>query len=152
VSDRDFSGSSFNEFLREEKLMASRCTGCGVLYLPPRPICPKCHGREMEWEQVKGEGKLATFTAIAVTSTLMSNEGYGRDNPNCVGIVELEEGVRISCRVLGVDTRHPEKIKVGTPVRMEFQHAGHGEEWASYLVFRPVHQPELSSDQMLPQR
>ena len=92
VSERKFNGCSFNEFLREEKLMATRCKGCGALHLPPRALCPKCHGEDMEWEQMKGEGKLATFTAVAVSATLMLEKGFGRDNPNCVGIVELDEG------------------------------------------------------------
>ena len=137
MSERSFIGDSFNQFLREEKLMASRCKGCGALHLPPRPICPKCHSREMTWEQMKGKGKLATFTTIAVSSTIMLNEGYGRDNPNCVGIVELEEGVRISGRIVGVDTKNPENIQLGIPLNIEFQHNGDGDDRATYLAFRP---------------
>jgi uncharacterized OB-fold protein len=134
--EREFTGNSFNHFLNEEKLMGTRCKKCGALYLPPRPICLKCYGREMEWVQMKGKGKLFAFTSICVGTTIMTREGCGRDNPYCSGIVELEEGVKISARILGVDAKNPDKIKVGTPLSIEFVHKGEGESKATFLAFR----------------
>lgn len=138
MAEKEFTGASFNQFLAEEKLMASRCKGCGALFLPPRPLCIKCYSREMTWEEMRGKGKLATFTVIAIAPTLMVEEGHGRDNPHCVGIVELEEGVSISARILGVDTQNPEKIKVGTPLRVEFLHKEKEENSITYLAFKPI--------------
>ena len=43
----------------------------------------------------------------------MSKKGYGRDNPYCTGIVTLEEGPRLSARIIGVDARNPQDIKTG---------------------------------------
>ena len=43
----------------------------------------------------------------------MSKRGYGRDNPYCTGIVTLEEGPRVSARILGVDGNNPQSIKTG---------------------------------------
>ena len=35
----------------------------------------------------------------------MIAEGYGRDNPYLAGVVELDEGVKISAQILGADAR-----------------------------------------------
>lgn len=129
----EFTSTSFRRFLAEKRLMASRCKTCGELYLPCRPLCPRCHGTEMEWQEMGGRGKLIAFTAIAVAPSFMVEEGYGRGNPYLTGIVELEEGPRISARILGFDAREPEKIAVGTPLRVQFIQKG--EE--TFLGFAP---------------
>ncbi len=134
--EREFTSASFNEFLGEKKLMASKCTKCGALYLPPRPLCIKCFGTEMEWAEMKGKGKLAAFTTIAIAPTLMIEEGYGRDNPYCTGVVELEEGPKISARILGVDAKKPEEIKIGTPLAVDFVERGEGEGKRTFLAFK----------------
>lgn len=134
--ERAFTGHSFNQFLNEEKLMGTKCRGCGTLHLPPRPICTECGSREMEWVEMKGKGKLFAFTSICVAPTLMIEEGCGRDKPYCSGVVELDEGVKITGRILGVDNDNPENIKVGTPLSVEFVHRGEGENKVTYLAFR----------------
>jgi len=134
MAERPFTHTYFEEYLKEKKLMAARCKQCGRLYLPPRPMCSDCRRLDMEWVQLKGKGKLAAFTCIAVGPTFMCEQGFSRDNLYCTGIVELEEGPRISARILGVDAQHPETIKVGTPMTMDLV------EWQdkTYLAFRPA--------------
>jgi uncharacterized OB-fold protein len=138
-----FTIASFDNFLSERKLMASRCVSCGALWLPPRPICLKCKGDEMEWKELGGKGTLVAFTVIGVGPMPMIDAGYGRDNPYCVGIVQVEEGPRIGAQILGVDVAHPENIKIGTPVAADFVERGSWhfvEEVAkakkAYLAFR----------------
>ena len=80
----------------------------------------------MEWVEMKGKGKLAAFTAVAVGQSRTIEEGYGRDNPYLVGIVELDEGPKVSGRILGIDAKKPENIKVGTPLTIEFMEQGEG--------------------------
>jgi uncharacterized OB-fold protein len=126
TEEREVNSASFYQFLNEKKLMASRCKKCQALYLPPHPICIKCHGNEMEWVEMKGKGKLATFTAVAVGQSRTIEEGYSRDNPYLVGIVELDEGPKVSGRILGIDAKKPENIKVGTPLTIEFTEQGEG--------------------------
>jgi len=134
--EREFTSASYNQFLGEKKLMASKCTKCGALYLPPRPLCIKCFGSEMEWVEMKGKGKLAAFTTIYVGPTFMLEEGYDRNNPYCTGVVELEEGPGISARILGVDAKKPEEIKIGTPLAVDFVERGEGEAKRTFLAFR----------------
>jgi uncharacterized OB-fold protein len=136
MQQRPFTAASFSQFLNEKKLMASHCPSCDALYLPPRAICPNCHSQQMEWSEMSGKGKLSAFTAVHVAPTFMIEEGYGRDNPYCTGIVEVEEGIQISARILGVDAADAKKIKIGTPLRVEFLERGEGENSKTYLAFR----------------
>lgn len=138
MPERPFSDLSYEHFLNEERLMGSRCRHCGALYVPPRPICIQCHGRDVEWVEMKGNGKLSAFTCIAIGPSFMRAEGYDRQNPYCSGVVELEEGVRVDARIEGVDPRKPEDIKVGMPVTVRFLHRGEGEDLTTYLGFAPL--------------
>jgi uncharacterized OB-fold protein len=135
TGDKEINSSSFYQFLGEKKLMGTRCKKCHALYLPPHPICIKCYSSDMEWVQMKGEGKLAAFTVIAVGPTCTIDEGYSRNNPYLVGIVKLDEGPKICGRIHGIDTKNPEKIRVGTPLRIEFpEQSAAGKR--PYLVFK----------------
>lgn len=136
MENRAFTVASFNRYLQEHKLMGIKCTRCGSVFLPPRPMCPNCFSWEVTWQEFQGEGKLAAFTAVAVAPTFMMEQGYGRNNPYCSGIVELAEGPKISARITGVDAAHPESIKIGSPARIEFIDTGEGEEGQTYLAFR----------------
>lgn len=138
MEERPFSDISYEQFLREEKLMGSRCKECGALFVPPRSICVKCFSSEMEWVEMKGKGRLAAFTCISVGLPFMIAEGYDRKHPYCSGVVELEEGGRVDARIEGVDANKPEDIKIGMPLSVKFLHRGEGENAETYLAFRPL--------------
>ena len=135
MGDREFTGSSFYQFLGESKLMGSRCQSCGALHVPPRAMCPACYGEEMEWAEMSGEGKLVAFTTVHIAPTLMIEAGYDRKNPYCTGIVHLTEGPAISAQILGVDPTRPQEIEIGTPLRVAFVRRGEGETERTYLAF-----------------
>jgi uncharacterized OB-fold protein len=134
--DRPFNDNSYEQFLKEDKIMGAKCKKCGALSLPPRPICTSCYGSDMEWIQFRGMGKLAAFTSIVVAPPNMVKEGFGKNNPYVVGVVELEEGAQIVARITGVDAKKPAEIKVGTPLKAEFIHSGQGPDQKNYLAFR----------------
>jgi len=137
MEERPFNDISYEQFLNEEKLMGSRCQKCGALFVPPRTICIKCYANEMEWIEIKGNGKLAAFTCIAIGPPFMIKEGYDRKHPYVSGVVELEEGARIVARIEGVDGSKPETIKIGIPLKVEFLHRGEVENSTTFLAFRP---------------
>ena len=138
VEEKSINVIYFDQFLNEEKLMGSRCQKCGALFLPPRPICIKCYANDMKWAQMKGKGKLITFTSINIGPPWMVEQGYDRKHPYCSGVVELDEGVRIDARIEGVDASKPETIKIGTPLTVEFLHRGEGENMKTFLAFKPL--------------
>ena len=134
TEQRVFTSNSFYQFLSEKKLMASRCKKCQTTYLPPHPICIKCYGTDMEWVEMKGSGKLAAFTAISVGPTCTIAEGHDRNNPYLAGIVKMDEGPKICGRIHGIDPKNPDRIKVGTPLKVEFTEQKEGRR--TYLNFR----------------
>ena len=134
---RPFNDISYERFISEEKLMGSRCQKCNSLFVPPRSICVKCYGSEMEWVGMQEKGRLIAFTSIAIGPPSMMREGYDRKHPYVSGVVELEEGVKVVARLEGVDGSKPETIEIGTPVRLEFSHRGEGANGTTFLAFRP---------------
>ena len=131
-----FTAASFFQYLAEGKLMASRCTDCDTLNMPPRAICPNCHSENLNWTEVSGKGKLAGFTVVYIAPTFMIEQGYGREKPYVSGIVELDEGVKISARIIGVHATKPEEIKVGIPLTVDFINFGESDEAKVYLAFK----------------
>jgi uncharacterized protein len=130
-----FTAASFNQYLAEHKLMGARCPACNVTYLPPRAICPACHSDALEWVELSGHGKLAAFTSIYVGPSAMVAEGYDRNNPYVSGIVETEEGAKISARIVGVDARRPDVAWIGAQLTVTFLDRGEGEGKSTVLAF-----------------
>jgi NAD(P)-dependent dehydrogenase (short-subunit alcohol dehydrogenase family) len=44
------------------RLRLATCLGCGWRLHPPRPVCPKCRGREISFEPVSGRARLGLPT------------------------------------------------------------------------------------------
>ncbi len=120
IVDRPFTAASFQAYMDEGKLMGSRNRETGEVFVPPRPIDPGTHGEAMEWVELSGRGTLAAFTSVYIGTTAMIDAGYDRSRPYVAGIVELEEGPRISAQLLGVDGRQPDLAWIGRPVQVSF--------------------------------
>ena len=133
---REFNAASYFAYMIEEKrFMGVRCRSCGQLSAVPRPLCVNCRGKEMAWHEFSGKAKLSTFTCISVVPVSMGKRGYGRDNPYCTGIVTLEEGPRISARILGVDGNNPQSIKTGMDLMLDLEEVDPKDP---SLAFRPA--------------
>ncbi|MGB8208771.1 MAG: zinc ribbon domain-containing protein, partial [Mycobacterium sp.] len=50
----------FWDGLRDHKLLIQRCSGCGTLRNPPRPMCPNC--RSLEWEPIESSGRGTVYS------------------------------------------------------------------------------------------
>ena len=135
MQERPFSDISFRQYLDENILMGSRCKECGTIFTPPKQMCNVCYKSAMEWLQMSGTGKLAAFTCITVAPQMMIDEGFGRSNPYCVGVIELDEGTRVVARIVGVDPKEPEGIKVGTPMHVQYLHRDRGKNPNTFLAF-----------------
>ena len=133
---RAFNAASYTAYLRDEKrLMGVGCRSCGRLFAVPRPICVSCRGRDLEWRQFSGKATLSTFTCISIVPVAMGAKGYGRDNPYCTGIVTLEEGPRLSARIVGVDGNNPQDIKTGMDLMVDLDEI---DSEGPSPVFRPA--------------
>jgi uncharacterized OB-fold protein len=85
--------SDFVDYLEKGKVMATRCRKCGTNYFPPRMDCPKCVGSDVEWFEIKGNGKLVTYTVVNYGPT-----GFEDDAPYTLGIADFD-GVRVFGRI-----------------------------------------------------
>ncbi len=95
-------------------LIGTRCATCGNAFYPPRTICPNCRGSgKVTEEQLSGRGEVVTYTVVRVAP-----EGFEKEAPYVVAIVELEEGPRITSQIVDCD---PDEIKIGTRVRAVFR-------------------------------
>jgi hypothetical protein len=138
MSPRPFCDIAFNQYLAEEKLMGSECTGCGSRFVPPRPMCPVCFRAAMQWVEISGRGRLVAFTCISIPPPFMRAQGFHRKNPYVSGVVELEEGGRVDARIEGVDPLQPETIRIGMPMKARFLHRREAEPPETYLAFEPA--------------
>ena len=118
--------------------MGTRSRATGQVFMPPRPLDPGTHSDEMDWVELSGKGKLLAFTLIYIAPSAMKAAGYDRKNPYCAGIVQLDEGPKMSAQILGVDITHPEQIKIGTALRAAFVERGEGDAKQTFLAFEPT--------------
>jgi uncharacterized protein len=136
MSEYPYSSKEFYAALDREELLGSICTHCGHMVVPAREICPNCKQNGMELKTLSGKGKLAAYTVIFVPPTHMAAAGYSVKEPYCVGIVELDEGPRVSAQILDVDLDAPEKIKIGKNLTMTTIERGEEDQRQKYLAFR----------------
>lgn len=129
---------AFQAYLAEEKLMGSRCRKCGTLFTPPRSLCINCYASEQDWVAMQGTGTLAAFTCISIVPKSLSEEGFGRHNPYCVGVVQIDEGPKVVARIVGVDTLDPESIRIGIPMTVEYLHRTQEGTAKTILAFKPI--------------
>jgi uncharacterized OB-fold protein len=84
----------------------------------------------MEWAEVSGKGKLVSFTVIHIAP-----DEFAEEVPYYVAIVELDEGTRVSARLLGFDPLKPEEVTLGVPVTLDYEK---GKSGKTYLAFKPA--------------
>ncbi len=103
---------NFYMFCTERKIMGVKCRRCGAIICPPRTLCPKCLANELDWTELKGRGKLLTYTIIQFPPTQF--QGLA---PYAVGIVKLEQGPQLSGMIKNVKL---EDLRIGMDIQVDF--------------------------------
>lgn len=111
--EQPFTISSFYGFVNANKLMAAKCSKCGTVILPPKPMCTKCLSTNLKWTELKDSGTLLSYTIIHVAP-----EQFQSLAPYIVGIVEFENGLRLPGMICDVA---PEMLKVGLKLKICFE-------------------------------
>ena len=117
-------GPAAREFYRrlaEGRLATTACTSCDILRFPPLERCPSC-GEPTTWRELAGNGAVHAFT--------QQERGLRFTAPAVLGVVELEEGVRI----FGLLDAPFESLSIGQRVQLHLRNDGHG---LTLLAFRP---------------
>ena len=95
--------AKYHQFIQEQKLMGLQCKECGLKIIPPRPICLNCDSINFEWIEFGKNGKLSSFTEIHVVGAKWIDQA-----PILIGVVELEEGERVTGRLHNVKRKNLE--------------------------------------------
>jgi uncharacterized OB-fold protein len=91
--------------LGRAELATTRCNSCAQLRFPPRSRCPNC-GASTSWEEIGRDGHVYAFT--------QQERGLAFTAPEVIGIVELQEGVR----VFGVFEKPIDRLVIGAQVEV----------------------------------
>jgi uncharacterized OB-fold protein len=99
---------------RRHRLAVQRCRGCGRYRFPARDICSNCLGREAEWVEVSGRGRV--FSRAIMHQVY--HPGFAAEVPYAVVVVELEEGARMVSNLIDCPAR---EVVIGMPVEVAFE-------------------------------
>ena len=104
--------SPFWRQAKQHRLTAQQCTACRTYRFPALPICPECQAVGFDWVEVSPQG---TIWSYAVYHRAF-HPGFKDDLPYVVAIVENEDGIRYTGRIIGPR----ERITVGARVKVTF--------------------------------
>ncbi len=101
------------EIPQRYRLEAGKCSSCGHISFPPRLICPKCKAKKFDTIRLSDEGTLITFTVVRVAS-----DKFSKETPFPVGIIELNDGVRVTAQIADADI---DELKIGQKLKLVFR-------------------------------
>jgi uncharacterized OB-fold protein len=103
----------WREIPQRYRYEAAKCAACGKIHFPPRLVCSGCRGTTFTRTTLAPEGVVETFTIIRVPPT-----GFGAETPYAVGIIRLDDGVKVTAQIVDVDLAG---LQIGQRVRVEFR-------------------------------
>lgn len=107
----------------ERRLLIPRCRECRRWIWQPRPVCPRCHAPDPEWEPVAGRGRVVSWTVVRPPVLPV----YAELIPFVILLVELDEGVRLVGQLVGDDGTllttdgEREGVATGAPVELRWR-------------------------------
>ena len=104
--------------LKERRLLLQQCGNCGLVRHYPRPMCAACHSLEVRWIESSRRGSLHSWTEVHHPFVPALRD----EIPYVMATVELEEGVRLQCQMLGADAT----LKLDLPVEIVFREVQDG--------------------------
>ena len=119
----DDEGAPFWAGCAEGELRVQRCSNCGLLRMPARPMCPRCRSLEHTWDAMSGRGTIWSF--VVPHPPLLP--AYSSLAPYNVIVVTLDEdpGIRMVGNLVAdkdaeINSVDPSTIEIGTPVQVVF--------------------------------
>ena len=103
----------FYDGCKEGRLLYQVCADCGHVNFFPKELCCNCMGRNLEWRESSGRGRIFTFT---VTYDYAPPE-FASDTPYALAIVILDEGFRMTSNIVECDF---DTLKCDMPVEVVF--------------------------------
>jgi len=103
------------EALDRGELMIQKCSQCGTLRHPPRPMCHVC--RSVDWEAQPSSGSGSVYSYVIMHHPPVP----GYDFPVAVALIDLDEGTRIVANVVDCPF---EDIRIGMKVECRIEELG----------------------------
>ena len=116
----DTATAPYWEAASRHELMMPCCGDCGLVFFPPRELCPDCWSSELSWQPMNGGGTVWTFTEVHVA---FYDDTWAEDVPYVVAVVELDEGPRLLAGIVEPDT---ETLAIGDRVEVAFEDRSEG--------------------------
>lgn len=128
----EFTIDNFYNYIKEEKLMANKCNKCGKVLVPPKPMCPECLSKNLQWKELPKTGKLLTYTIIHIAP-----KKFQHLTPYPVGIVEFEEGAKLPGIIKDISL---DEIEVSMKLAVDFETKEIQQEWPQWprYYFKPI--------------
>jgi len=132
AEQKPFTIEQFYKHISQGKLLGGKCTKCGKVHLPPRPLCDNCYSKDFEWLEIPTRGKLLTYTVIHIAPAKFQSM-----TPYTMGIVQLGDDLKIPGMIKGLV---PEQLKIGMDLKMEFGECAATQPWPQWprYSFKPA--------------
>lgn len=99
---------------KQGKLLVQHCNDCSSSIFFPKKVCPECWSENLTWIESSGKATVDTFTVMLD----MVEPKFMGDLPYVLAMVNLEEGIRMTTRVINCK---PESVAIGMNVEVVFQ-------------------------------
>ena len=116
--------------LKRHELRIQQCNDCQQYYFYPRPFCPNCASKNVEWRTVSGRGRLETYVINHRPAP-----GFEDEAPYIIAIVSLDEGPHLMTNLVNVEPE-PSALPADMPVEIVYDDVT---AEVTLPKFQPVH-------------
>lgn len=114
------------------RLWGSKCSDCGMIFMPPRKNCPRCVTVDTTWVELPPRGVLQTYTVIHFNEPVLEP----MEPPYIYGIIKLDGSDTGLTHLL--QEVEPDKVRSGMRVEAVFKEAAQRTgKITDLLYFRP---------------
>jgi len=103
----------WREIPKRTRFEGVKCSKCGHVNYPPRGRCDKCGCFEFIPYKLPERGKLLCFTVVRNPP-----KGFEKLSPYLLGIVELEDGTRVTSQLTDINSKD---VSIGMTVETVFR-------------------------------
>ena len=111
----DTASKFFISLRDDKKIIATRCSKCRKVFIPPRKVCPTCFKENAEWVDVSDEGRLVSFS---VARRQLASIPKDKKVPVIWGLIKLDGADTAMLHYLG--EVNPGEVVIGMRVKSVF--------------------------------
>ena len=122
----------FREVVENQRLMGTKCQGCGKVWCPPRLFCSDCYG-DTEWVELSAQGTVMASIDVYYVPANYSLHDY-LDLPYVLALIKLDGADTCLYNVVFTPDQGVSQIKRGTRVKAVFREKLEGRLTDFYFV------------------